>query len=87
MIQQSLFIPLNSTVSPEAAPRLSRQHHAILERLRQGPVRNTELTEIALRYSARIGELRNAGYDIRKQAISEERGVFEYWLEGVGIDG
>jgi hypothetical protein len=71
----------NSTVSEAAAPRLGRQQTAILARLRQGPALNIELAHIGIRYSARIEELRKAGYDIRKCMMSDERGIFKYWLE------
>ena len=45
-------IPLNFTVPPEAATRLNRQHRLILERLRQGSARNTELVLLAQRFGA-----------------------------------
>ena len=49
---------------PEDKPRLNRQCHAILARLREGTASNTQLVTIALRYSARIKELRDHGYAI-----------------------
>lgn len=44
--------------------RLSRQQSAVLARLRRGRATNVELNEICFRYSARICELRKAGYRI-----------------------
>lgn len=73
-------IPLNTTVPEKAAPRLCAQHHRILERLRQGPVRNTELVLLAQRFGARLKELRDAGYRIERNSVDEQRGVFEYRL-------
>ncbi len=51
-------IPLNSTVEPSDAVRLSDQHHAILSRLREGPATGPQLAAIAIRYSARLNELK-----------------------------
>ncbi len=51
-------IPLNSTVGPSDVVRLSDQHHAILARLRQGPATGPQLAAIAIRYSARLNELK-----------------------------
>lgn len=47
------------------APRLSRQCRAILERLRRGTATNSELSTISLKYTSRISELREAGYNVR----------------------
>ena len=51
-------VPCNSTVAPADVPRLSEQHHAILARLKQGPATGPELSQIAIRYSARLNELK-----------------------------
>ena len=75
-------VEFNPTVSEAAKPRLGRQQQAILERLRRGPATNTELSQIAQRFSARIGELRAAGYDIRRTHDDHERGVYVYELAG-----
>lgn len=75
-----LDLAFNATVSEVSKPRLGRQQLAILTRLMQGPVLNSELAQIGIRYSARIEELRKAGYDIRKHMLSDERGIYEYWL-------
>jgi len=37
---------------------LTKQNTAILARLRKGPALNTELAQIALKYTSRISELR-----------------------------
>ena len=44
---------------------LSRQTREILDRLRLGPALNTELAKIALKYTGRISDARDAGYTIR----------------------
>lgn len=55
----------------EDAP-LSIQCRRILERLRQGPMNNIEgWVEVGIyRVSARIHDLRNAGYDIETKRIT-----------------
>jgi hypothetical protein len=69
-------------LDPVERPRLNRQCLEILRRLYQAPldtgVANTELTLIALRYSARIGELRAAGLGISIVSRDAESGVNHY---------
>lgn len=48
----------------EDRPRLAAQTAAIVERLRHGPARNTELAAFALKYTSRISDARLAGYVI-----------------------
>lgn len=68
MIQESIDfsapIPVNASVDPVEAPRLSRQCKAILEFLRAngGRATNAELSRIALKYTGRLSEIRQAGY-------------------------
>lgn len=60
----------------EPAPKRDGQRERILVWLHmRGPqgVLNTELTELCMRYGARIHELRQAGYDIRTERIDESR--------------
>ena len=71
-------VPLNSTVPPEEAPRLSRQHETILARLREGPATNAELGRIAQRFSARLNEIAAAGIPWTKRCIKP--GLYEYRL-------
>jgi hypothetical protein len=55
-----------SHVTPEEMPRLSRQMRVILDRLKRGDaVSNWDLAKIAIRYSARIHQLREVGYVIK----------------------
>jgi hypothetical protein len=74
--QFSLFVsdpriqPVDPHVEPADKPRLTRQCYSVLERLRRGPVSNVQLLLIAIRYSARIHDLRSAGYKIE----TEKRG-------------
>jgi hypothetical protein len=74
--------------NPESHPsgdspvRLSRQCVAILERLRRGPATNIELSAIALRFTARIHELRAAGYQISILERDRDSGVVLYGLGG-----
>ncbi len=70
-------IPLNSTVAEWDTQRLSVQHHAILSRLREGPATGPELATIAIRYSARLQEMK-ALHPWLKRAIGG--GQYEYRL-------
>lgn len=78
----TLAIPVNSTVSCEEAPRLSRQAVKILVRLSEGPATNVELAKIGIRYSARICELRKVGYEFEIIDRNFENGVNIYRLLG-----
>jgi hypothetical protein len=60
--------------------RLTGQRAKIIERLQAGPASNAELTAIAMRYSARIHELRKCGYDIRIVRQDRESGLVWYDL-------
>lgn len=71
----------NATSGPpvEDVPRTKGQALEILARLRQGPATNTELTQICLRYSARIHELRRSGHTI--SGVRGSGGVWVFTLE------
>lgn len=43
-------------------PRLAGQCAKILERLKQGPATNYELSAISLKYTSRVSDLRNSGF-------------------------
>lgn len=73
-------LKLNSTVEDQDKPRLRKQHDAILDRLREGPATNIELGRIAQRFSARLEEMKRAGYEWGKRKIKP--GVNEYFLIG-----
>lgn len=72
----------DSSLSNEERPRLGAQNQAILTRLRQGPATNTELAEIALKYSSRISDLRKAGYNVVCASYSRKTGIAVYELRG-----
>ena len=82
MIPGAYGLEFNPTVPDAAKPRLGRQQQAILDRLRKGPATNNDLCQIAQRFSARIEELRKAGYDIRRTHDDDRRGVYIYELVG-----
>lgn len=67
-------------VEPEAITRLSTQNERILARLKRGPCANTDLLKIAVRYGARIGDLRKAGHVITCTQ-DKASGVSVYRLE------
>jgi hypothetical protein len=70
-------------MSHEATSKSPAQRARILVWLRmRGPkgVLNTELTELCMRYAARLHELRKAGYDIRTERLDESR--FRFVLKG-----
>lgn len=48
----------------EETIRLSRQCQKILAELRRGPMSNRDLAHIALKYTSRISDLRQAGFQI-----------------------
>lgn len=60
--------------------RITKQAGKILERLQQGEVTNAELATIAIRYSARIHELRKAGRRIEIIKHDRDSGVCVYRL-------
>lgn len=78
--QYESVVPCNGTVEPEDVPRLQAQHLAILDRLKEGPATNLKLSLISRRFSAQLGELRNAGaiHGWKKKRIAP--GVWEYRL-------
>ena len=63
------------------AIRLSKQCHAILARLQQGPATNRELSMIALKYTNRISELRQAGYKVPCVSQDHATGLSVYELQ------
>ena len=67
---------LNPSVAPEDEARLSRQQLRILERLRRGPMTNVEavMDLRVMNTTARISELRQAGY-----RIDAQRGAGGVW--------
>ena len=71
------LVPTNSTVAPDDVPRLSDQHTAILAALQGGPKTGPELARIAIRYSARLQEIK-ALHPWLKRAIGG--GQWEYRL-------
>ena len=71
----------NPTVEEQDKPRLAGNRKRIIERLREGPATNAELSKIGgLRFGARIQELRKAGWDIEQSR--RDGGVFVYELLG-----
>lgn len=78
--QKPNFPPVDPTVASDDVPRLSAQSAAILARLRQGPATNIELREIAWRYPARVGDLKEAGFRITSR--KQDGAVWVYTLEG-----
>lgn len=62
--------PVDPHIHPEDVPRVTGQNAQVLERLRQGPATNVELSGISLRYSARMFDLREAGYLITGQRLA-----------------
>lgn len=61
--------------------RITKQAGKILQRLQQGEVTNAELATIAIRYSARIHELRKAGRKIEIIKHDRESGICVYRLQ------
>jgi len=60
--------------------RLTGQRLKIVERLQAGQATNVELSQIAMRFTARIYELRKCGYDIRIVRQDRDSGLVWYEL-------
>lgn len=59
MTQPSFLFARDSHVTePSELQRLNGQNRRILERLQQGPATNKELSEISLKYTSRISDVR-----------------------------
>ena len=69
----STLQPRDSHVTdPSEIRRLTKQAEDVLRRLQQGPASARELSQIALKYTSRVSDLRKAGYDVR----CNERGTY-----------
>lgn len=66
----------------ESKPRLTRQACEVLARLERGPATNIELIPISSRFSARIYDLRKAGYVIDTDMVDRANGITLYTLKG-----
>lgn len=72
-------VELNSTVAPADRVRLSRQHHQLLERLREGPATNGDMLAMGIqRFGARLHELQKAGCVIAKESLG--KGLWQYTM-------
>ena len=60
--------------------RLTGQNDAILKRLRRGPATSLELLPLAVRYGARIKDLREYGFQISSERLAG--GGWKYTLTG-----
>ena len=74
--------PTGVTFSPVVQRRLSKQCAAILDRLQQGPATNSELARLALSYTRRLSDLREAGYTVDCYQRDEQTGLNWYRLTG-----
>lgn len=66
--------------------RLSAQCSRILGRLQYGRVTNRELSEIALKYTNRVSEIRRAGHDVRLVSRDYATGLTYYALFVDGVE-
>lgn len=66
--------------SPTENARLSKQARDILAHLKRGPVSNTQLAELSKKYSSRIADLRDVGYEIECYDQNHTTGVSWYRL-------
>lgn len=81
MTQTAMEVLLNPSVDPRDEVRLGKQQLRLLDRLRKGPMTNVEAV-VDLRVmnaTARISELRQAGYQITATRGAE--GLWVYRLE------
>lgn len=75
----------NPTVSNADVPRVGKQARTILDLLRAGPRTNVELSQVGMRFGARIHELRAAGHDIVTVPFSDGTGRVTYRLVESGV--
>ena len=61
--------------------RLSRQCQAIATRLQAGPATNRELSGISLKYTSRISDLRDRGWDVQVMEQDRASGLTWYALQ------
>lgn len=68
--------------APAAAlPRLGGARLAVLDALRRGPLTTLELVAVGgVRRAARVKELRDLGFAIDCEPVSEAQGVYRYTL-------
>lgn len=60
------FIPaIDPNIQPDDKSRAETQNAVILERLKQGPATNKELSRLSLKYTSRVSDLRKAGHAIK----------------------
>ena len=78
--QDEVITPRGVTLSAPATRRLSKQCAAIHERLQKGPATNSELARMALSYTRRLSDLREAGYAVDCYKKDEETGLNWYRL-------
>lgn len=84
MTQQDLLavqVTDSHVTSPDEQGRLQTQSARILQRLREGPASNQELSAIALRFGARLHDLRKAGYAVSVIERDHASGKVVYALE------
>jgi hypothetical protein len=65
----------------EERRRLSAQCAAVLARLECGPATNRDLALISLKYTSRISDLRQAGYNVQVIARNARTGLTTYQLK------
>lgn len=71
--------PPAHVVTPDDEKRLDAQSDQILALLMRRPATNAELSEIALKYTSRVSDLRKRGYNIKCKRL--KGGTTEYRLE------
>lgn len=72
----------DSGLDPAEKPRLDKQCLKILRLMIEGPATNAQLSQIALRYSARIFDIRTkAGITIKIRERNREIGVNLYGFD------
>lgn len=74
------MIPAN--VDSVQEPRLTAHNEVILEMLRKGVVTNVEIARVSKNHTARISNLRKAGFVIKCEFIDRKTGLTQYKLLG-----
>lgn len=73
--------PVITGTHAEQQARLGGQCLAIVERLKQGPATNDELSVISRKYTSRISDLRKMNYDVQLVSHYRATGLTVYELK------
>ena len=81
--RRDVYLPTDSHVTePAVIRRLAGQNARVLEALQRGPMTRDEIAAIGRNPTARVSDLRKAGWDVRCIEHNKETGFTRYELFG-----